>query len=295
MTWDGVVLLHPATLGQHVARHGGELRSDSDREVLRFVPIDRAGSGDLTPLLARRFIGAATAAVARGASLLVEAGLTSDPRVAEMEGWVHPYAAWAMVGVLEESAAVPPLPVELGESVTLGQHVVFGERVVVGNRVHVGSSSVIGGRGFGWTTDPHGRVVQVPHLGGVVIEDDVYVGSLCTIDAGVLTPTVLRRGVKIDAHVHVGHNCEIGAGTFIAAQSGLAGSVTVGRNVLVGGQVGIADHVAVGDGARIGAKSGVIGDVLPGATVAGYPAVARVRWLRALATLYRAGPFFEKE
>ncbi len=126
----------------------------------------------------------------------------------------------------------------------------------------------------------------MPQLGGVVIEDDVTIGPLCTIDAGTLSPTRIRRGAKLDAHVHVGHNAEIGEGSIVAAQCGFAGSVKIGRGVLVGGQVGIADHVTVGDGARIAAKSGVIGDVPPGATVAGYPAVPRMRWLRALAKLY---------
>jgi UDP-3-O-[3-hydroxymyristoyl] glucosamine N-acyltransferase len=104
----------------------------------------------------------------------------------------------------------------------------------------------------------------------------------------MLSPTVLRRGAHLDAHVHVGHNCDVGENTFVAAQSGFAGSVKVGRGVLIGGQVGIADHVTIGEGARIAAKSGVIGDVPPGATVAGYPAVPRVRWLRGLGELYRS-------
>ncbi len=131
-----------------------------------------------------------------------------------------------------------------------------------------------------------GAVRPVPQLGGVVIEDDVVIGPLCTVDAGTLGPTRIRRGAKLDAHVHVGHNGDIGEGTIIAAQCGFAGSVTIGRGVLVGGQVGVADHVTIGDGARIAAKSGVIGDVPAGATYAGYPAVPRMRWLRAFARIY---------
>jgi UDP-3-O-[3-hydroxymyristoyl] glucosamine N-acyltransferase len=133
-------------------------------------------------------------------------------------------------------------------------------------------------------------VRAVPQLGGVVIEDDVVIGPLSTVDAGTLSPTRIRRGAKLDAHVHVGHNVDIGEGTIVAAQCGFAGSARIGRGVLVGGQAGIADHVVVGDGARIAAKSGVIGDVAPGATVAGYPAVPRIRWLRALAILYGTIP-----
>jgi len=145
----------------------------------------------------------------------------------------------------------------------------------------------VGHPGFGWADAPDGTVRAVPQLGGVLLEDDVYIGPMCSVDAGTLSPTRIRRGAKLDAHVHVGHNGDVGEGVMIAAQSGLAGSVTLGRDVLVGGQAGFADHVTVGDGARIAAKSGVIGDVPPGAVVAGYPAVPRTRWLRALARLYR--------
>jgi UDP-3-O-[3-hydroxymyristoyl] glucosamine N-acyltransferase len=121
----------------------------------------------------------------------------------------------------------------------------------------------------------------------VIIDDDVVIGPLSTVDSGTLSPTRIRRGAKLDAHVHVAHNVDIGEGSIVAAQVGFAGSVRIGKGVLVGGQAGFADHVRVGDGARIAAKSGVIGDIPAGSVVAGYPAVARGRWLRALARLYR--------
>jgi acetyltransferase-like isoleucine patch superfamily enzyme len=302
MTRERGVRLRPTTLGQLEQAYGGVLRCPDARDATRdrplghFSPLETAEAGDLAPLLSLRFLGKAVLAVGRGAALLVEESLTNDPRVAALGGLVHSHAAWAMACVLEEWAEVPtsggePVParLEMGRAVVLGEHVVLAPRVrvLLGDRVVVGPSSVIGGVGFGWASGPDGKTKRIPHLGGVILEDDVTVGPLCTIDAGVLSPTILRRGVHLDAHVHVAHNCEIGEGTFVAAQCGFAGSVKIGRNVQIGGQVGIADHVTVGDRARIAAKSGVISDIPEGATFAGYPALPRGRWLRGLARLYR--------
>jgi UDP-3-O-[3-hydroxymyristoyl] glucosamine N-acyltransferase len=93
--------------------------------------------------------------------------------------------------------------------------------------------------------------------------------------------------VRLDAHVHVGHNVDIGQQTLVAAQVGFAGSVSVGARTRIGGQAGVADHVRIGNGVSVAAKTGVIGDVSDGAVVAGFPAVAKTRWLRAMATLLR--------
>jgi UDP-3-O-[3-hydroxymyristoyl] glucosamine N-acyltransferase len=203
-----------------------------------------------------------------------------------MPGWFHPHAAWALAELLDLGDAPADDPV-IGEGCSIGRGVVLMPRVRLGARVTIGAGAVIGDPGFGFARGPDGKTRPIPQLGGVIIEDDVHIGALCTVAAGTLSPTVVKKRVKIDAQVHVAHNCEIGEDTVIAAQSGLAGSVIVGRGVMMGGQVGIADHIIIGDNARIAAKSGVIGDVAAGATVAGYPAVERHRWLRGLAELYR--------
>ncbi|MCL2448305.1 MAG: hypothetical protein FWD17_05110 [Polyangiaceae bacterium] len=284
MSWDGVVRLRGEALDALAARHGGCVVAGRGEAPRAFSPIERAGQGDLAPLIASRFVAAAREAAQRGACLIVDANLSHAVR--EAPGlWIHEHAGWVTAELLDE-AIVPEAPAVVGAGSSIAASAVLGPRVLIGARVTVGPGAVIGHPGFGWATGPRGAVRAVPQLGGVVIEDDVSIGPLTTIDAGTLSPTRVRRGAKLDAHVHVGHNVEIGERTIVAAQCGFAGSVKVGADVLVGGQAGIADHVVVGDGARIAAKAGVIGDVPARAVVAGYPAVTRMRWLRGLAKLY---------
>ncbi|MCL2778352.1 MAG: hypothetical protein FWD73_10135 [Polyangiaceae bacterium] len=280
----------PHSLSDLVGRYGGSVHGSSSASLVeRIAPAKYAGAGDLTPLFSARYLGEAHAAVARGAQLLVTEKLSTRSEITQATKWLHSHAAWALAELLDLGNA-PETPPVIGEGSFLAQGAVVLSRVRIGSRVTIGAGAVIGAPGFGFVASPHGIMRQVPQLGGVVIEDDVYIGPLTTIAAGTIGPTIVRRGVKLDAHVHVGHNCEIGQGTIIAAQTGIAGSVHIGRGVLMGGQVGVADHLCIGDGARIAAKSGVIGDVPAGATVAGYPAVERLRWLRGLAKLYRRTP-----
>lgn len=262
------------SLGELARTFGGSVVGE-DRVVARIARTSDAEAGDLAVLLHRRYLDEAKAAIARGAGLLL------DPAIADLPGWRHPEAARAMADVLD-TADAPATPPVVESPLGAGVHVLA--RVRIGKRVRIDPGAVIGAPGFG-----HTATRSIPQLGGVIIEDDVEIGALCTIASGTIAPTVVRRGAKLDAQVHVGHNCEIGEGTLIAAQTGIAGSVKIGRGVLIGGQVGIADHIVIGDGARIAAKSGVIGDVSAGETVGGYPAVERMKWLRGLARLYREG------
>lgn len=305
----GVPLHEPLSAPTLVRRYGGALDPGLDETFLvRVAPIDVAGPQDLAPLTSRRFVRAAQTSKA---VLLVDAALAS--LVPEGRRIVHEQASTALARLLLDAAPPSPEPratrrdahVERGarvsRSAVIGAGAVIlrgaligpGARiepnaviyggVVIGARVIVGAGAVIGRPGFGWAPSPGGGVMHIPQLGGVHIEDDAEIGPLATVDAGTLGPTVVERGAKLDAMVHVGHNARIGAHAVVAAQAGFAGSSRVGRGVLVGGQAGVADHLVVGDGARLAAKAGVIGDVDPGVTVAGYPAVLRSRWLRAVA------------
>lgn len=278
--------LAPRPIEALAQRHGGDVRNGVKGVVRRLVPITRAGSGDLTVLLNARYIDEALRASARGAFILIDAAFESRADVASLPGWFHTHAAWAMAEVLDVADAPEDAPV-LGSDTKLGPGAHVLPRVQIGERVTIGAGAIIGAPGFGYATGPNNRSRPIPQLGGVIIEDDVHIGALCTIASGTIGPTIIKRGAKLDAQVHVGHNCEIGEDTIIAAQSGFAGSVVIGKGVLIGGQVGVADHLHIGDGARIAAKSGVIGDVPAGATIAGYPAVERHRWLRGLAELFQ--------
>jgi UDP-3-O-[3-hydroxymyristoyl] glucosamine N-acyltransferase len=277
----------PRTLHELAQRHGGTLRNGRESSVVRRIaPVAHAAAGEIAPLFAVRYVDEARAALARGAVLLVDQSLADREEIGALPGWFHPYAPWALAELLDLADAPAEEPV-IGEGCVIGAGAIILPRVRLGARVRVGEGAVVGAAGFGFAAGENGKMRHIPQLGGVIVEDDVHIGALCTIASGTIGPTVIGRGVKLDAQVHVGHNCEIGEGTIIAAQTGLAGSVVVGRGVMMGGQVGVADHLHIGEGARIAAKSGVIGDVAPGATVAGYPAVERHRWLRGLAELYR--------
>jgi UDP-3-O-[3-hydroxymyristoyl] glucosamine N-acyltransferase len=286
MTTTSGIPLSPRTLHDLVQRHGGVVKNGASGVVRHLVPVRQAGAGDLAPLFGARYLEDAVAALGRGAFLLVDDALSDREEIAALPGWFHPYASWALAELLDGGDA-PADDAVIGEGCRIGRGVVLMPRVRLGARVTIGAGAVIGDAGFGFAQGPKGAMRAIPHLGGVVIEDDAHIGALCTVAAGTLSPTTIKRGAKLDAQVHVAHNCEIGEGTIIAAQSGIAGSVVIGRGVLMGGQVGVADHIAIGDGARIAAKSGVIGDVAAGSTVAGYPAVERHRWLRGLAEIYR--------
>ena len=191
--------------------------------------------------------------------------------------------------VIHPSATIHPGSVimahaQIGADSVLFPSVVLYPGSVVGARVRIHAGTVIGADGFGYHPTPSGPV-KIPHIGRVVIEDDVEIGANCTIDRAFVGETRIGAGAKLDNMVHVGHNCHIGRGSIIAAQTGLSGSVSIGAGALIGGQVGVVEHTIVGAQARIGAQSGVTRDVDAGDAVLGTPAEPAMKMKRIYATL----------
>ena len=198
--------------------------------------------------------------------------------------------------VLEDRVQLGP-GVHVGSGVRIGPDSVLRSNVVVypgttiGARVVAHAGTILGSDGFGYVRDGDtGRYELFPQIGRLVIEDEVELGALCTVDRGALGETVFGRGTKLDNQVHVAHNVRIGQDVVIAAQTGIAGSSVIEDRAVIAGQVGIADHVRIGEGAILGAQCGVpTGKVLrgPGVLFWGTPARPIRQYLKELAVLAR--------
>ena len=160
--------------------------------------------------------------------------------------------------------------VHIGKNCKIGSNVII-ENALMGDNIIIKSGTLIGQTGFGFNFEKKKRI-KFPHIGRVIIENDVLIGSFCTIDRGSLTDTVIGEFTSIDNQVQIAHNVKIGNFCMIAAQSGIAGSTVIGNNVQIGGQTGISGHLSIGNNVKIGGKSGVISDINDNQIVMGYPA-----------------------
>jgi UDP-3-O-[3-hydroxymyristoyl] glucosamine N-acyltransferase len=156
----------------------------------------------------------------------------------------------------------------------------------LGDRVIVHPGAVIGADGFGYIYR-RGAHHKYPHLGIVIVEDDVEIGACACIDRAKTGVTRVQRGAKIDNLAQVAHNVVIGADSILCAQVGVAGSTRLGRLVVLGGQAGIRDNITLGDNVMVAGCSCVPQDVPSGARIAGVPAVDARQYFRQHASLAR--------
>ena len=200
---------------------------------------------------------------------------------------IGPFAVvgeWARIGrngVLHPHVTIYE-GVEIGDDFLAHSHAAVREFCRIGDRVTLQNGVVVGGDGFGFAKRADGSHFKIVQSGRTVIEDDVEVQSLTSVDRATVGETRVRRGAKIDSLVQVGHACVVGEDNIICAQTGLAGSTVLERNVLLAGQVGSSGHLTVHEGAIVYAQSGIGGDVAPHARISGSPAFAANQWLRAI-------------
>ena len=218
---------------------------------------------------------AATATIA--ISAMLESNVTVEPG--------------ALIGEFAEVGTGTPIGpgATLGAGCRIGRDCVIGPNATVlnayfGDRVLVHAGARIGQDGFGFVAGDRG-LEKMPHVGRVILQDDVEIGANTTIDRGALSDTIVGEGSKVDNLVQIAHNVRIGRHCVITGHCGLSGSVTLGDRVMLGGRVGIADHVTVGDGAQVAAASGVMNDIPAGERWAGAPAQQMKDFFREVAVI----------
>ena len=167
---------------------------------------------------------------------------------------------------------------EIGASTILYPNAVVYDDIKLGKNVIIHSNVVIGSPGFGYAPDGD-KFYNIPHVGNVIIEDEVVIEPNSTVSRAALGETRIKKGAKIGSNVVIAHNTEIGENTLVVSQSGVAGSTKVGKNVTIAGQVGIAGHLKIGDNCKIGGRSGVTNDLPANSIYLGSPAlpIKRIR------------------
>lgn len=195
--------------------------------------------------------------------------------------------------------------VKIGSNVKIHPQSYIGDNTVIGDNtiIHAGvkiypdtkigshcvlhSGVVIGSDGFGFAPQEDGTYKSIPQVGNVIIEDHVDIGANTVVDCATFNSTVIKKGVKLDNLIQVGHNAEVGENTVIAGQSGIAGSTKVGKNCIIGGQVGIAGHLHIADKTRIQAQSGINKNSKEGSALFGTPAIDYNNYIRAYSVFRR--------
>ena len=160
--------------------------------------------------------------------------------------------------------------VKIGTDCIIGNNVLI-KNSFIGNNVIILDGSIIGKKGFGFFPSKD-KNFRYPHVGMVLIGNDVEIGSNNNIDRGSISNTIIGDNTFLDNMVHIAHNVKIGKNCIITAQVGFAGSTTIGNRVSIGGQAGISGHLNIGNNVQIGGGSGVIKNIPDNSKVMGYPA-----------------------
>lgn len=185
--------------------------------------------------------------------------------------------------------------VRIGNNCKLFPGVRIHHDCIIGDNCTLHANAVIGADGFGFAPQEDKTWKKVPHLGNVILENNVEVGANTCIDRAALGSTILHTGVKIDNLVHIAHNVEVGKNSVMAAQVGVAGSAKIGENVQLGGQTGISGHISIADGTRVQAQSGIASSVKePNQALFGAPAIDYNDFIRSY-VVFKTLPELQKK
>lgn len=200
--------------------------------------------------------------------------------------------AFAYVGPgvsLGERTVIHPGAV-IGDGVKIGADCIIYSNVSIydgctlGDRVIVHAGTVVGSDGFGYY-QKMGRNIKIPHVGSVVVENDVEIGANSCVDRGKFSDTIIGEGTKIDNQVQVAHNVIIGKQNIFCGQAAISGSSSTGDYVMFGGRAATADHVHVCSKTILGANAGVMSDVDKPGIYLGSPINNRKAYMREVALI----------
>lgn len=218
--------------------------------------------------------------------------VTPDPKLAfiilvqdfhppQPQAGIHPSAIVHPEARISPSATIGPYCVidkcEIGDNTVLLSHVSIQKDTVIGSNVKIESSACIGQTGQGGLKAPNGKSWMMPQIGGTIIGDSCFIGSLVTIAKGTLSNTIIEPGCKVIHGAKVGHNANIGAGTFVSNLVVIGGSVKIGKDCVLGMGCLLRDRITIGNKTTIGMGSVVVGSFPEdGLTLIGVPAKSKV-------------------
>lgn len=299
----------PLTAAEIAALIGAEAKGNAGRLVTGLNEINRVGVGDLVyvdhPKWYDKALNSAATTVLIDKEVAPPEGkaiiISSDPcrdynllmrRFMPRVGWASENISIGEGSQVHPSAVIGP-HVRIGKDCIIHPNVVIYERTSIGDRVTIHANAVIGADPFYYKKRPTGYDKMEPG-GSVVIEDDVEIGALSTVDRGVSADTRIGHGTKMDNHVQIGHDTIVGADCLFAAHVAVAGACVIEDGVTLWGQVGIPSKLRVGKGAVILGQSGIISSVEGGKTYLGSPAREAKQKLREIALSARLAEIAKK-
>lgn len=281
---------------EEIALHLGLSHAGETVQVSRVSPVDEPEQGALSfcidpssDALSKwsNFVGAMiapeNASIPRSCSHIISKNPRADYAIAVRTFFASSREVGVATSSFIDASAEIGLDVFIGQNAVIEANVRIGARTtighnstilrgsVIGDDVTIGHNTVVGSVGFGLEEDENGDWIRIPHLGNVVIEDNVEIGSSSVIARGTIKETRIGQNCKIDDNVFIAHNVQIARNVVVIANAEVSGSVRIGENCWIGPAVTVLEKVNIGAHSMIGLGSVVIRDVEPGTVVVGNP------------------------